>query len=55
VVVAYAFEDHFSIVETATVAPVAPPNDNASLVVPHPAKPNLAMFRAVVVAYAVSV
>jgi len=41
-VVAHAFDDHFSILPTGTVAPVAPPNCNASLVVPHPATPNFA-------------
>jgi len=48
--VAYAVPDYFSIVDTGTVAPVNPPNCKASLVVPHPAKPNLAAVIAVVVA-----
>jgi len=44
VVVAYAVLDYFSDVATATVAPVNPPKDNASVVFPHPASCDLAAF-----------
>jgi len=44
VVVAHAVPDYFSDVATATVAPVNPPNDNASETVPHPANWDIDVF-----------
>jgi len=48
-VVAYVLPFYFSVV-LINVEVENPPNDNASLVVPHPLIPDLATFKAVVVA-----